>query len=199
MKILVILGHPDKNSFNHAVAAAAVQALRNNGHAVMFHDLYEEKFDPVLPVQEIADDVILPTSIELNCRDAAAADGIVVIHPNWWGQPPAIVKGWVDRVLRPGVAYRFLEGDSGEGVPKGLLKVKSAVVFNTSNTPEKREREVFGDPLEPLWKNCIFGLCGVKKFYRKMFCVIVDSTMEQRQAWLGEVEEIINLYFPVSS
>jgi NAD(P)H dehydrogenase (quinone) len=199
MKILVILGHPDKNSFNHAITDAAVQALENNGHAVMFHDLYAEKFDPVLPVQEIADEAILPTSVELHCRDAAAADGIVIIHPNWWGQPPAIVKGWIDRVLRPGVAYRFLEGDGGEGIPVGLLKAKCAVVLNTSNTPEKRELEAFGDPLETLWKKCIFDLCGVKKFFRKMFRVIVDSTMEQRQAWLGEVKEIIDKYFPANA
>jgi NAD(P)H dehydrogenase (quinone) len=199
MKILVILGHPDKNSFNHAVAAAAVQTLEKNGHAVMFHDLYEEIFDPVLPLNEVANETILSTHVELHCREAASADGIIVIHPNWWGQPPAIVKGWIDRVLRSGVAYRFLEGDAGEGVPVGLLKAQCAVVFNTSNTPEKREREAFGDPLEALWKNCIFGLCGVKKFYRKMFCVIVDSTMEQRQKWLGKVKEIIDRYFPADS
>ena len=198
MKILVILGHPDINSFNHAVADVAVQALEKNGHAVMFHDLYEENFDPVLPAHEIAHGAILSTYVELHCRDVAAADGIIVIHPNWWGQPPAIVKGWVDRVLRPGVAYRFLEGDSGEGIPAGLLKAKCAVVLNTSNTPEKREIEAFGDPLEMLWKKCVFDLCGVKKFHRKMFRVIVDSTMEQRQKWLGEVKEIINKYFPAN-
>lgn len=55
------------------------------------------------------------------------------------GQPPAILKGWVDRVIRAGVAYEFAEGDSGEGVPIGLLKAKSALVFNTSNTLEERE------------------------------------------------------------
>lgn len=195
MKILMILGHPDKNSFNHAIAAAAMDTLEANGHTVLFHDLYEERFDPALPSQEIADQAILPTDIELHCRDAAAADGMVIVHPNWWGQPPAIVKGWVDRVLRPGVAYRFLDGDSGAGTPVGLLKAKCAVVFNTSNTPEKRERKVFGDPLEMLWKNCIFNLCGVNKFYRKMFRVVVTSTMEQRQAWLGEVRDSIDRYF----
>ena len=53
-------------------------------------------------------------------------------------QPPAILKGWIDRVMRPGVAYEFLEGGSGKGVPNGLLKAKAALVFNTSNTPEDR-------------------------------------------------------------
>jgi glycosyltransferase involved in cell wall biosynthesis len=84
----------------------------------------------------------------------------------------------VDRVLRPDVAYRFLEGDSGEGIPVGLLQAKAALVFNTSNTPMERELAVFGDPLEMLWKNCIFGLCGVPMFLRKNFGVVpfpIDS------------------------
>ncbi|MBN1811307.1 MAG: NAD(P)H-dependent oxidoreductase, partial [Anaerolineae bacterium] len=115
--------------------------------------------------------------------------------PNWWGQPPAILKGWIDRVLRPGVAYEFEEGDSGEGVPVGLLKAKTALVFNTSNTPERREVEVFGDPLEGLWKTCVFDLCGVRTFYRKMYRVIVISTPEQRQAWLEDVARVVQEYF----
>jgi NAD(P)H dehydrogenase (quinone) len=198
MKILLILGHPDKNSFNHAIVDTAARTLERNGHAVLFHDLYAENFDPLISAGEIPETAVLPTAVELHCRDAAAAEGIVVVHPNWWGQPPAIVKGWIDRVLRPGVAYRFLEGDNGEGIPVGLLKAGCAVVLNTSNTPEERERSVFGDPLETLWKNCIFDLCGVKKFYRKTFRVVVESTEDQRFEWLEEVKEIMERNFPAT-
>jgi NAD(P)H dehydrogenase (quinone) len=134
--------------------------------------------------------------IETHCRDLSSSDGIIIIHPNWWGQPPAILKGWVDRVVRPGVAYKFLEGDTGEGIPVGLLKAKTAVVFNTANTPSEREQEAFGDPLQLLWKNCIFDLCGIPNFYRKMFTVIVTSTPGQRRLWLSEVQDIINRHFP---
>ena len=67
-------------------------------------------------------------------------------------QPPAILKGWIDRVMRPGVAYEFLEGDSGEGVPNGLLKAKTALVFNTSNTPEDRELKCSATLLRPSGK-----------------------------------------------
>ena len=116
--------------------------------------------------------------------------------PNWWGQPPAILKGWVDRVMRPGVAYNFLDGDQGEGIPVGLLKASAAIVFNTANTPPEREREVFGDPLQLLWRNCIFDLCGISTFYREMFAVVVTSTYEQRQGWLRKVEEVVGQYFP---
>jgi NAD(P)H dehydrogenase (quinone) len=195
VNISVILGHPNPGSFNHAIAETAVQTLRTNGYTVWFHDLYAEGFDPILPHAEIPKGAALPPVVQQHCDEIAAADGIVIVHPNWWGQPPAILKGWVDRVIRPGVAYEFLEGDSGEGVPVGLLKAKVALVFNTANTPEQRENEVFGDPLQFLWKNCIFDLCGVPTFYRKMYRVIVTSTAEDRRAWLGEVRVTVETYF----
>ena len=198
MKIPVILAHPDKKSFNHAIAATAVETLKQNGHEVFFHDLYEEEFDPLLRAEEIPRGVTLPYEVEKYCNEISAADGVVIVHPNWWGQPPAILKGWVDRVIRPGVAYEFLENDKGEGVPSGLLKVRSAVVFNTSNTETEREKNIFGDPLETIWKNCIFGLCGVKSFYRRMFNIVVVSSEEQRKAWLQEVKQTVDHYFPRS-
>ena len=194
--ISVILAHPRHGSFNHAIAATVVHTLEAQGHEVWFHDLYQENFDSVLLAPELEREAFLHPDLEQHCREIAQAQGIVIVHPNWWGQPPAILKGWVDRVLRPEVAYRFLEGDSGEGVPAGLLQAKAAVVFTTSNTPPERELAVFGDPLETLWKNCIFDLCGVKNFYREMFGVIVTSTLEERQEWLERVTEVVGLYFP---
>jgi putative NADPH-quinone reductase len=163
---------------------------------VRYHDLYAERFDPILPADEIPKRAALDETIQQHCEQIAQAEGIVIVHPNWWGQPPAILKGWVDRVIRPDVAYAFLEGDSGEGVPIGLLKARTALVFNTANTPERRELEVFGDPLQLLWKNCVFDLCGVDSFYRKMYRVIVTSTPEQRREWLQDVEETVVRFFP---
>ena len=196
MRISVILAHPDPESFNHAIAQTVVDTLKANGYKVFFHDLYQEKFDPRLNLEEVAKDAILPAVIRKHCDEIAAAFGIVIVHPNWWGQPPAILKGWVDRVIRPGVAYEFMEGDSGEGIPNGLLKAKAALVFNTSNTESEREKDVFGDPLETIWKNCIFGLSGITNFHRRMFNVIVTSTEDQRRDWLNDVEKDIDTFFP---
>lgn len=196
MRILVILAHPDDSSFNHAIAQEAVATITGHGHQVFFHDLYKEGFDPLLFSEEIPRDAPLPELIKEHCAEITAADGIVIVHPNWWGQPPAILKGWVDRVIRPGVAYEFLEGDAGAGVPKGLLKARAAIVFNTSNTEIEREKESFGDPLETIWKNCIFGLCGVTNFYRRTFGIVVTSTDIQRKQWLDEIRKDVDLYFP---
>lgn len=196
LNISVILGHPDSGSFNHAIAGTVVETLTQAGHEVTFHDLYDEGFEPILLAEEIAKDAPLTPFIEEHCAEIAEADGIVIVHPNWWGQPPAMLKGWIDRIIRPGVAYEFDEVDNGEGAPVKLLKAKAAVVFNTSNTPIKREIEIFLDPLETIWKNCVFGLCGIKNFQRRNFGVVVTSTQEKREQWLEEVREIVIRHFP---
>ncbi len=196
MNISIILGHPKPGSFNHAIARTAAETLKANGHQVVLHDLCAEGFDPLLPPAELAKGAVLPADVQKHCDEIVKADGIIIVHPNWWGQPPAILKGWVDRVLRMGVAYTFKVGDNGEGVPVGLLKAKKALVFTTSNTPREREREVFGDPLEALWGKCVFPFCGVDSFERRNFEVVVASTEEERKGWLAEVQQRIEKAFP---
>jgi len=195
MRISVILAHPDPLSFNHAIAYKVFEVLKLKDHDVFFHDLYKEKFDPLLTRIEIAKDADLPAAIRQHCEEISKADGIVIVHPNWWGQPPAILKGWVDRVIRPGVAYEFLEGDAGEGVPSGLLQAKAVFVYNTSNTESERETKIFGDPLATIWKNCIFGLCGIANFRRRMFNVMVTSSKTQRKKWLDLVGRDMDHFF----
>jgi putative NADPH-quinone reductase len=186
MNVLVILGHQRPGSFCHAIAATAVGRLRALGHEVTFHDLYADGFDPIMPHAETLKEADLPPAIQRHCDEVRAADGLIVVHPNWWGQPPAILKGWVDRVFRQGVAYEFGPG----GAVVQHLQGKRALVFTTSNTPRDMELELFGDPLENLWKNCIFGFCGVTDFRRRNFESIVLSTPEERAGWLAEVEAL---------
>lgn len=197
MKILIILGHPSASSLNHSIADRVKTALIQKGHQIYFHDLYAEQFDPLLPESEISKDGLSDETIKRHCDELISSDGIIIIHPNWWGMPPAIMKGWIDRVIRPGVAYKFVEGDNGEGVPVGLLKAKTALIINTSDTEEDRENEVFGDPLELIWKNCIFSLCGIYNVHRKIFRIVVTSTPEMRNNWLDDAEMMINKYFAV--
>ena len=192
MRILVILGHQKAGSFCHAIAQTAVEVLRAGGHDVVYHDLYAERFDPILLHEEIPKDAPQNPVVRRHCEEVRAADGYVVVHPNWWAQPPAILKGWLDRVFRQGVAYEFGAG----GAVIEHLAGKRAVVFTTSNTPRDVELAVFGDPLENLWKTCIFGFCGARDFYRRNFESVVMSTPEQRAKWLAEVRQIIARRFP---
>jgi NAD(P)H dehydrogenase (quinone) len=132
----------------------------------------------------------LPPIIKRHCEEVVAADGYLVVHPNWWAMPPAMLKGWIDRVIRQGMMYKF-----GPNGLEGLLAGRKAVVFTTSNTPREDELRLYGDPLENLWKNCIFGFCGVTDFERRNFDSIIMSTPEQRDGWLEDVRKIVKKKF----
>ena len=90
MNILLLLAHPTPGSLNHAIAAECRATLLSMGHRVQYHDLYAEHFDPILPGEEVPKTAALDNVIAQHCRELSEADGIVVVHPNWWGQPPAI-------------------------------------------------------------------------------------------------------------
>lgn len=191
MKATVILAHPYRLSFNHAIYHTVCTTLKNMNVEVFMHDLYDERFDPVLTVNELGSDTSDDPLVKIYADELLRSDLLVFIHPNWWGQPPAILKGWIDRVIRPPYAYDFPPGDSGGGLPIGGLKGRYGVVFNTSNTEVERENGYFGDPLENIWKQCVFGFCGMDKYYRKMFRIVADSTPELRKGWLVEVSETV--------
>lgn len=197
--VSVILAHPYAHSLNAAIAATVIATLQQNGYSVHFHDLYREGFNPLISGQELVADDSSDPLLRQHQEEIARAHGIIIVHPNWWGQPPAILKGWVDRVLREHVAYTFPVGDNGGGLPIGLLPAKAALVFNTSNTPEQREHEVFGDPLERIWRDCIFAFCGVHTFDRLMFRVVADSDRQMREDWLQQTADMVGQYFPARS
>lgn len=196
MQISLILGHPHPGSLNHAIADAVREVLIANGHAVVFHDLCAERFDALLPYEEIPNNAPLDPVVQQHCRETAAADGFVFVHPDWWHMPPAILKGWVDRVLRSGVAYAFRPDESGKVSFVTLLKAQRALVFTTSNTPAEMERELYGDPLENLWTRCILNYCGVKDVERTNYSVVITSTQQQREAWLAHVRARVARAFP---
>jgi NAD(P)H dehydrogenase (quinone) len=129
-------------------------------------------------------------------EEIAVADGIIIVHPNWWGMPPAILKGWIDRVLRPEVAYRFVAKATRAKACRWVCSRRRRRLFSTPPTRRTTRAEIFGDPLETLWKNCVFDLCGVRKVHRRTFAVVVTSTPQQRAAWLAEVRETVEQFFP---
>jgi NAD(P)H dehydrogenase (quinone) len=196
MKVLLVLGHPAPGSFNHAICAAAKASLEAAGHECRFHDLYAEKFDPVMTAAELPKDAALPAEIERHCQEVGEADGLIVVHPNYWSAPPAILRGWVDRVLRAGRAYNFVPDGKGGARPVGLLKARVGLVFTTANTPHEKEVELFGDPLHTHWLKVVFGLCGISRTEKWDFSPIITSTAEERREWLREVELAVARYFP---
>lgn len=191
MEALLIVAHPSKASFSHAMAAVALGSLESKGYRCSVHDLHAEGFNPVQPVVESDNTSSDDPLVEQHCRQLSTADLVLIFHPNWWSQPPAILKGWIDRVFRLNTAYSYPAGAGYEGVPVGLLKARHAFIFNTSNTPPQREQDVFGDPLDSLWRTSVFALCGVGSVVRRMYGPMAGSTSAQRESWLAEVRTLV--------
>lgn len=194
MIIQAVVAHPRQDSFCHALFERVITKLRQSGHDLVTHDLYAEEFDPVLKAEEaytVGDTIEKALSkssdpiVNMHRQEIALADGLLVVHPNWWGKPPAILAGWMDRVLVPGVAYRL---QTGEGEPEGLLSMQAALVLNTSDTPPEREADVLGDPLQLIWENCVLPYCGVKSVDRRVFGPVAASDEALREAWLQAAE-----------
>jgi putative NADPH-quinone reductase len=194
-RILIVLAHPSPGSFNHALTATVRDALEASGCEVTVLDLYAEGFDPVYTPGELAKGNEASDHVRGHVDLLLDADGIVVVHPNWWSQAPAILKGWLDRVLRPGEAYRFGTNEKGEGVVIGLLKARAALVLSTSNTPRETELALYGDPLDNFWKRCVWGFCGVPLVVRHNFESIITSTPEQRSKWLQDAAQLARRLF----
>nr|WP_321409950.1 NAD(P)H-dependent oxidoreductase [uncultured Carboxylicivirga sp.] len=191
MQVLIILGHPNTISFNHSIAETCKKQIEDNGHTVLFHDLYAEEFNPVH--QSDSSNTKLNDLTKSHFSDIKKCDALIVIHPNWWGQPPAIIKGWMDRILIPGVAYDFTINDKGDTVPVGILKAGTGLIINTSNTPDNFENDV----LETIWKKNVLNICGIKNVKRLNFGLIKKSDQYQRVEWLSEVKQLVNTLFPL--
>jgi NAD(P)H dehydrogenase (quinone) len=124
MKVLVVLAHPLEESFAAAVARTVVESLQAKGHQVDFCDLYAEDFDPRLSAAERASYTTGSydaTAIAPYIERLLAAQALVLVFPQWWFNMPAILKGFIDRVFAPGVAFDYVPGTL-KLVPKTNLR-----------------------------------------------------------------------------
>lgn len=185
-RAMVVIAHPDPMSLNHALARAVAQAWGDLGHSTDFIDLHAIEFDPILSAEEARGRVSTDAMVRGQIDMLLAADLLCVVHPNCWGAPPAMMKGWMDRVFAPNAAYSFAKRSDDGDPPIGLLKGKRALVLNTSNTTAARERACFGDPLERIWRDCLLSYCGFDVVDRRVFRVIATSRAEERASWIRD-------------
>lgn len=133
MRALVIYCHPHEQSFTAAVRDTVLDRLEAAGAEVRLRDLYAEGFQPVLTTKEwkgYLDGPANRTPVESHCADLEWCDTLIFIYPTWWYGLPAMLKGWLDRVLLPDVAFLMPKAD-GEGIRRGLTHVTRLGVFTT--------------------------------------------------------------------
>jgi NAD(P)H dehydrogenase (quinone) len=136
MRVLLVVAHPNPDSFTHAIADRAVTSLRRAGHEVTVHDLYAEGFRAAMSAAEReayhTDDPVLDPLVTAHIDDLRAARAVVFVYPTWWSSMPAILKGWLERVMVPGVGFVF---DRRQKVRPGLTNIRRIVGISTYGSP----------------------------------------------------------------
>ena len=182
-KIFLVYGHYDDKSFNAAIRDTFVRTTEEKGNIVDVVDLYKEKFDPVFAGEE-------PDASVLNHRQRIeACDTIVLIAPIWNFRMPAIVEGWIDKVLAPPWAFKFKQLVGNYGYPIGNLRNKKAVIFCTYGSPRLAITTFFLNlPIRRL-KRGVFHMCGIYNInYRRYFAVPFVSE-KKRNEFLEDVKK----------
>ena len=182
MNVLLILGHPRTDSLCGALADAFGKGATEAGAAVRRLDLATLDFDPDVhtpsPNQQ-AFEADLLTAREL----IRWAEHLVFVYPTWWGTMPALLKGFLDRVLTPEFAFRTCEGGTGY---QGLLGGRSAQLITTMDTPPLIHRLIYRQPGRNAMARATLGFCGIRPV-RSLVCGSVkDASQEQRQHWLEQ-------------
>ena len=187
--VLVLHAHPDSGSLTASIATEAARTLEGAGIPVRSVDLYrleDGPFPPLADTEELRRKTSLDPVVQKQMALVEEADGYLIVHPDWWGGPPAILKGWLDRVLRPGNAYEFPESfDVRE--PAGLLDGRRAmvVVLGDSENP---------GPLEEFWIRRVWNFCGAECRFRYLPGV-TDSSRLVRERFIREtLEEAVGLF-----
>ena len=181
-RALVVLCHPNRTGFNQAVAEAARVTLSFT-HDVDFLDLYQEGFDPVLPAAELPRKFTFDDNAQRYGSLVKAATVYVFAHPDWWGGPPALLKGFIDRVFRPGITYEYDGYEFLSAKKVELLAGRKALVFNTTDY----QRPEGDDPSAVIWKKNIFGYCGIQDAQVHTFYDTYNSSYEARHQWIEDV------------
>ena len=190
MKVLILYAHPNPQSFNHAILESFTKGLGEAGHIHEVVDLYAAKFNPCLSgddfVQLMAGKVT--GDVQLQQEKVSWADGLVFIHPIWWTGPPAILKGWIDRVFSMGFAYAI---DEKEGHVTGLLKNQKALVINTAGGTEAEAKMVgSAEALKRIEDDFMLKFIGIHDVQHVIFYNVIMTDDVTRKGYLEEARNL---------
>lgn len=179
MKHLIISAHPNPQSFNRALVEEVIKATRQAGGETVVRDLYTLDFNPVLSWRELNASMegIVPAEIKFEQKLITEADLITFIYPLWWMGFPAILKGYLDRVLSYGFAYQ-----NENNISVGLLGNKKIQQFITmGNSIEKYQQLGFDKALKSCLVDGLFNFCGITDIQHDIFGNIhlLDETDRQ--------------------
>lgn len=187
VKHAVILAHPKAGSFCASIARTCVDALTARGDTATLHDLYAMDFDPRLKADEIPVDIGFKPAADVMAERARLADVdcFIFVYPFWFNAPPAILKGYVDRVFSMGFGY-----EPGFGGTEPLLSGKQLLSFSTSGAPDHWVNST--GSLKTLMAGFdlhVGAVCGLRVLDHVHFGgIVANLTEEAAQAMLKDVK-----------
>lgn len=185
-RILIILGHPSSSSFCAALARQYGEAAQRVGHEVRCLNLGELAFDPILRDGYARVQPLEPDLLEAR-QHITWAQRLVLVYPIWWGGVPALLKGFLDRLLLPGFAFRYR---SGSPFPEKLLAGRTAHLLVTMDTPPWYFRWVYGMPGLHQMRRTTLAFCGIRPEKTLTFGPLLNATPRRRQHWLDQAADL---------
>jgi putative NADPH-quinone reductase len=191
MKVALVIAHPYEGSFCRALLAAAEEGLRAAGHEADVIDLDAAGFNPVMTKRELGQFVRGrdPAALQREALDPQAVafaarlndcDHLALLFPIWWELMPALMKGFIDKVIFPGLFYRY----EGERLVKLSSRLKGVTMVTTMNTPSLLYRWVFGGAIRFAVLRGVFWKLGVGGRRWLSFAMVKTAPEARRKAWL---------------
>lgn len=185
-RILILLGHPASDSFCAALARQYQASAQEAGHEVRLITLGDLSFDPILRQGHRQPQPLEPDLLAAQ-HAITWANRLVLVFPIWWGGVPALLKGFLDRILLPGFAFRY---KSGSPFPEKLLAGRHAHLLVTMDTPPWYYRWVYAMPGLHQMRRTTLAFCGIRPEKTLTFGPLLSSTPQRRQAWLAQTRAL---------
>ncbi|MDP4089116.1 MAG: NAD(P)H-dependent oxidoreductase [Bacillota bacterium] len=189
MNHLVVFAHPNPKSFCRGIVDTIEAAAVGQGQIVRVRNLYETGFEAILAPSDFEgfQRGVTPEDIKAEQELIKWADVITFVYPVWWAGMPAMLKGYVDRVLSYGFGYEYVNG-----APNGLLKGKKALLFCTTGSPsDVYEQNGMHNSMKQVTDQGIFEFCGIQVVKHTFFGAVPYVPEETRKDYLKEVQRVV--------
>ena len=189
MRIAIVFNHPYEGSFGNAILNSLSKGLRAANHEVDLMHLDKDGFNPVMSKEDLRAFVerkpVDPQVIDY-CERLRKADHLIFIFPIWWDLMPAMTKGFVDRVLTPGVVYDH--HPRGFGLVPLLKNLRSVTIITTMNKPRLLYSLVIGNLIRKAMLKSVFRTMGYRHLQWLSYCSVKSVSQEKRLKWLADLE-----------
>lgn len=191
MKTTIIYAHPYIKSFNHAILTKVIKSMIDNKEDYVVIDLYNDKFDPTYSAKELSLFSVGKTIDPLVSKYQKIiknTDKVIFIFPVWWNDTPAIIKGFIDKIMKKDFAYNV----GSTGVIGNLKNIKKTLILTTSTSPTFYLKMFCGNAIKGVFINSTLKQLKFKNRVWKNFGNIDHSSLRRRKEYLEKIANYVN-------